>query len=501
MNDRRERGSRSASTRPVVAIVGGGVSGGMLAIQLLRRATLPLDIVVIEPRAVVGRGVAYSTTNPAHLLNVRAGNMSAFEREPDHFLRWLDARVPAPADHWRADSFAPRALFGRYVVDVLRKSRIAAPEVRIRHARTQAVAIAERDRRMVVRLADGRNLLVDRVALCPGNFPPAPPRNLSPVMHAAGFLHDPWDWPALGAIGTDDPVLLLGTGLTMVDVLLELDALGHRGPVLAISRHGLLPRAHAPSRPCPAIADAVTAARGAGTLLRIIRAAAARAEATGDGWRGVIDGLRPHTQALWRQLEPAERQRFLRHLQPWWDVHRHRMAPQVAARIGQLERDGRLTVAAGRIATIADAAGALTGTWSPRGTTARKPFRVCWVVNCTGPVCDYSRIRDPLIRHLLNLGRARPDSLHLGLDVAVDGSVIDHAGTPSDRLFALGPPTRGMFWEITAVPDIRKAAERLAARMLAPWPEASNSAAALEDIAAGLGPGERRTASLLSSGL
>lgn len=495
MTARRQRNGRGSPARPAIAIVGGGVSGGLLAIQLLRRASRPLDLVMIEPRAAVGCGVAYSTTNPAHLLNVRAGNMSAFAQEPDHFVRWLDANAPTPADGWRADSFAPRALFGRYVADVLRQSRAAASEVRLRHIRTQAVAVAERDGRLIVRLADGRDLPVDRVALCPGNFPPALPRGLAPVVHAAGFLHDPWDWPALRAIGADDPVLVLGTGLTMVDVLLELDALGHRGPVLAISRHGLLPRVHAPSRPCPPIADVAAAPRLARALLQVVRAAAAQAAAAGDGWRGVIDGLRPHTQALWRRLEPAERQRFLRHLQPWWDVHRHRMAPQVAAHVQGLARDGRLTVAAGRIVAVAEADGALAGTWSPRGATTRRPFSVRWVVNCTGPLCDYNRVRDPLVRHLLGLGRARPDHLHLGLDVAADGGVIDHAGTPSDRIFALGPPTRGAFWEITAVPDIRQAAERLAVRMLAPPAQAG------ADRPASLGPGERRASSLTSSGL
>jgi uncharacterized NAD(P)/FAD-binding protein YdhS len=495
-------GERGSGGPAAIAIVGGGVSGSLLAIQLLQHAARPLRVVMIEPRPSVGPGIAYSTTNPAHLLNVRAGNMSVFERAPDHFLRWLEANAPTPADGdgWRADSFAPRALFGAYVANVLADNGRAAPTAVFRHMRAEAVGVADQDGRLVVRLADGNDLTVDRLALCLGNFPPATPPNLAPIAHSPAFLPDPWDWEALAAIEAGDPVLLLGTGLTMVDTLLELDALGHRGPVLALSRHGLLPKVHARSQARPSITDAATAPRHVRALLRIVRDAAVQAEATGDGWRGVIDGLRADTQTLWRRLEPEERRRFLRHLQPWWDVHRHRIAPRVAAHIGALERSGRLAVHAGRIVRAEDTGDVVTGVWSPRGSGAHRSFRVRWIVNCTGPQCDYSRIREPLVRHLLGLGRARADSLHLGLDVAGDGGVVQHDGIPSDRIFALGPPTRGAFWEITAVPDIRKAAERLAFRMLAPCAESGRAITAPVGHA-GPGGGEGWTASLSSSGL
>lgn len=483
-----------------IAIVGGGVSGSLLAIHLLRQAARPLRVVMIEPRPSVGPGIAYSTANPTHLLNVRAGNMSAFEHAPGDFLRWLEANAPAPADGWRTDSFVPRTLFGAYVAGMLADTGRAAPPAAFEHMRAEAVAVADHEGNLVVRLADGKDLVVDRLALCLGNFPPATPANLAPIAHSPAFLPDPWDWEALAAIEAADPVLLLGTGLTMVDALLELDALGHRGPVLALSRHGLLPRVHGAGRAAPPIPDAATAPGRVRALLRIIRDAAAQAEAAGDGWRGVIDGLRADTQALWRRLEREERRRFLRHLQPWWDVHRHRIAPQVAARITALERSGRLTIHAGRIAAIQEAGNGVAGAWSPRGSTIREGFRVRWVVNCTGPQCDYSRIRDPLVRHLLGLGRARPDSLHLGLDVAEDGGVVQHDGMPSDRIFALGPPTRGAFWEITAVPDIRKAAERLASRMLAPCVQPGDPIG-LPAGRAGPGAAEDWTASLSSSGL
>jgi uncharacterized NAD(P)/FAD-binding protein YdhS len=158
---------------------------------------------------------------------------------------------------------------------------------------------------------------------------------------------------------------------------------------------------------------------------------------------------------LWKGLSEPERRRFLRHLRPWWDVHRHRIAPPVADRIDRMRESGRLEIEAARIVSV-------EGEWVTLarrgGGEIRRRFDA--VVNCTGPEGDIGRIADPLIRSLLASGRAKADSLGLGFEVDDDSRLVGSA--PSPVLYALGPLTKGMFWEIVAVPDIRGQAARVA---------------------------------------
>ena len=421
------------------AVIGGGLSGALQAIHLIREGAK--KVVLIERARTPGRGVAYGTDRPEHLLNVPARRMSAFPDEPDHFVRWYAKRGGT------AEDFAPRMLFGDYVVELL-----GAIDGRLEIVRGEAVDVEGGD----VALADGRRIAAEAVVLAPGNLPPATPRGIDPQALGALWVADPWAGAMAGGLGEGDTILLVGTGLTAIDAALTLEANGFGGRILALSRRGLVPRAHGLREPMTEPQEKLPS-NCVGLLRRV------RLRSGEIGWRSAVHELRNATQAIWGDAPASERQRFLRHLRPWWDVHRHKIAPAVGATIGRMQAEGRLSFAAGRILSI-DPDG--TVRWRPRGAERSETARVARIFNCTGPELDIVRAGEPLLDALIARGRIRPDPLRIGLDVDRDCRALDAAGTRSDALYAVGPVTRGTFWESVAVPDIRVQAQGVARQIL-----------------------------------
>lgn len=441
-----------------IAIIGAGFTGCLLAVQLLRRSAGAAEVILVERGGPAGRGMAYGTPHPAHLLNVRAANMSAFPDMPEDFQRWAQAHGAGD------DPYLPRRFYGDYVGETLAAAGRDFPGGLTMLA--DGVTGLDRDEGGVtLRLASGRTERADIVAVCTGNAQPSAP---IPLPEAPGrILVGPED-ACLPSILPDETVLILGTGLTMIDIAAGLAAQNHQGPVLALSRRGLLARPHLDvANKAAALAADAFVGLPALALLRRVRALCREAEAAGGDWRAVIDGLRPFTQRLWRAWDATEAGRFLRHLRPWWDVHRHRVAPAIGNRVGAMMASGQLQVLAGRLLAVEAAEDGLVATLRRRGAQAEERRPACRLVLASGPEADPARTGDPFLRSLLSSGAARPDRLNLGLDVDADGRLIGHDGVPSPRLYALGPPTRGAFWEITAVPDIRRQCAEVAARMLA----------------------------------
>jgi uncharacterized NAD(P)/FAD-binding protein YdhS len=436
-----------------IAIIGAGFSGTALAVQLLRRDGGP--VALIERSGAFGPGLAYGTRSDRHLLNVPSGRMSLLPDQPDHFTRRL-AREGLNAD---PSAFARRADYGRYIGACLAEAEAAAPG-RLTRITAEVVDARLEPGGAVLRLADGRRHVAEQVVLATGNPPPG--QLALAGLAAAGdrWISDPWDGDALSKVRKKDDVLLIGTGLTAVDVLLALEEQGWRGRATAVSRRGLLPRVHG------ARAPEGSAAFPRGPLSE--QTAEIRLRAAHRPWTEVMDGLRPHGQAMWLALSPAERRRFLRHLRPWWDVHRHRMAPEIGAAMDRLSESGRLAVHAGRLLQVEPDDAGLRVAWRPRGAAEAVESRPAWVVNCTGPEGDPSRAGQPLLDALLESGAARVDGLRLGLEIDGSGRVLDAEGRPQPALWSLGPPTRGVLWEIVAVPDIRVQAASLAEQLLAP---------------------------------
>jgi uncharacterized NAD(P)/FAD-binding protein YdhS len=400
-------------------------------------------VVLLDRAGAFARGVAYTTSEDVHLLNVPAGRMSADPDAPADFLDWLVRRQPEA----NAETFARRSLYGEYLAERLAR----APGVVCRHG--EAVDIAATDRGLRIGLEDGTTLEASSVVVAPGNLPPMlPPGWAELPSHLA--WRTPWGgegpWPA-----RDAEILLLGAGLTAVDVALSLDARGHRGTIHVLSRHGLLPR------PNPVRAftggGASVLPHGLRALVRWMRAETEHTDA-----RALIDFARPRITELWQALSGAEQRRFLRHVRPWFDVHRHRIAPEVAARLAALAAEGRLRVHAGRLSSIAARGGRLSVQYRPRGERRTASLEVALAVPCTGPDQQLGRAPDRFIVSLLARGLARPGPHGIGLATRPDGSV---EGPAADRLWTLGPMRRGELWETTAIPEIRVQARAIAEAM------------------------------------
>lgn len=437
-----------------VAIVGAGFSGTLLAINLLEQPDV--EVLLIErDRHRMGAGVAYSSTETSHLLNVRAGNMSAFADRPDHFCDWLAAHgLGCEA------AFVTRATYGRYLRETLRAAMERYGR-RLKLVDDEVLDIEERDGQVTLGLVNGGLIEADRAVLAIGNLPPHdPPAIVGAHLPAHRYFADPWAGDFTDALAGDADVLVVGTGLTAVDVILRLAASGFAGPITALSRRGLRPHRHLDGLPRPK----PVLAKPAPDLSELVRWA--RNEARERDWRLVVDSIRPITQMMWAAADADKRARFLRHLRPFWDVHRHRLAPEVADRIDALVASGQLRFRAGKIAGVTVSPDALVVAWRPRGEADLVTTRAARMINCTGPQGDLLRSSDPLVKRLLGARRIRPDTLRLGLDIDRDGHVMDATGKPSEHILAIGPMTRGDLWEVVAVPDIRSQVSALARRLV-----------------------------------
>ena len=425
----------------VVAVIGGGFSGLLTAIHLLGRSD-HVTVRLIERARRLGVGRAYAAADPDHLLNVRAANMSAFPDRPEHFAEWL----AATGAEGGGDAFASRALYGDYLQALLREALGEGAAGRLLLEQDEAVGAAPIDGGFEVRLAMGRTIFADAIVLAVGSGPPRPAPGAVPELAASpAYAANPWSIEAAAFPNGD--ILLIGTGLTMVDAVLSLDRPGRR--FLAVSRRGLAPHSHAPTVPTPPPTGPLdTPARALRTLRRLARAT---------DWRSAVDAIRPVTPAIWRSWGLAERRRFLRHGRAWWDVHRHRMAPQIAARIAELRAAGRLEIVAARIERLEPAGDQVTAHLRRRGATAADTVSFAAAVNCTGLSGELGG--SALLRDLAAQGLVRPDPLHLGLDV-------DEGFRAAPKLYAVGPLTRWARWETMAVPDLRRQTDEVAGFVL-----------------------------------
>jgi uncharacterized NAD(P)/FAD-binding protein YdhS len=435
-----------------VAVVGGGFSGTLFALKL-SAARPDWRVLLIEPSRPA-RGLAYGAAAPQHLLNVPVTRMEVGLKPA--FATWLEQRrelladALAEADGRLADAFVPRRLFGDYLAERLEEG-LHRPNLALIEG--EVVSLADKPRAVV--LADGRTLAADQVVLALGNLPGASPFRPSPRLVA-----DPWAAGALDSIAPGASLLLIGTGLTMVDVIMSLRARGHRGALHAVSRHGLLPRSHASGGNwrtdfSPGLSPVQT--------LRAIRREVTRAIALGTPWQRVFDAVRPMVAHVWSLWSPPQKKSFLRHLRSIWEVHRHRMAGRLDAAVRALLADGALTVTAARVLALDAGRDHVAAFIRPPGEKPRL-IEADQAILCMGPLMDLRKSPLPLLRDLFARGLVREDALHLGLENR-DCALLDTQGVESDWLFALGPSTRPALWEIVAVPEINAQIDQLVGRI------------------------------------
>ena len=435
-----------------VAIIGAGASGVLVAAHLHRREP-SLRVAIVDAGARAARGLAYGTPYGAHLLNVPAARMSAFIDDADDFTKWLAAK----AGRATGREFAPRALYGEYLAEVL--GRACEPPSTTARVFGTAVGLTRTDGGpWHLHLQDGRIAEAHVAILALGNLAPSDPLRLGDRV-PDNYLRDPWAPGSAHGLAADAPVVIIGSGLTMVDVVLALRAEGHRGTIHAISRHGLLPFGHAAHLPRTIGLPAAKSPRAA---LRWIREEARTAAKDGADWRAVMDALRPMTQSIWQSWTGADRAAFMRHLRAYWDIHRHRAAPEVAAEVAALIDDGTLTVHAGRITALREAGDQLAVDCVLRHSGAARTFLAARVINCTGPASDYSSLDLPLVAQLRRSGWLVADPLRLGVETDADGRLLGADGEAVPGLFTIGPLRRPALWESTAIPEIRAQAAALA---------------------------------------
>jgi uncharacterized NAD(P)/FAD-binding protein YdhS len=439
-----------------IAIVGGGFSGSLLAIQLLRQEP-ELRIAVVDGGNILGRGLAYRTNYLCHVLNVPARGMSAFPDDPEHFLRWVrrnhDEKIQ-PQD------FLPRAIYGDYLDSLLKESATRAGR-NLPWFRDQALTITRTGEQFSLQLKSGRTLCAKAAVIATGNVPPGDPTVPGLSEGAKRYVSFSWTDSALDGMRGTSEVLLIGAGLTSTDLALALASKGFRGRIHMLSRRGLTPQTHRPSEPWPQFWNehSPRTARG---LMRLVREQVREASEAGIDWRGVVDALRPVIPQIWRSLPDEERRRFMRHARAYWDVHRHRVAPEVSERLARLMREGRIVLHAGRVTGYREEKELAAVMFRRRRDGKSEEIRVGRVINCTGPEADWRRIDNSLLSSLFAQGLARPDALFLGLDVDEHGCVVNDQGETSNSLFAIGPVRKGCLWETTAVPELRKQAADLA---------------------------------------
>lgn len=449
-----------------IVIVGGGFSGTVVAANLLRRPPPgPTRLILIERSADVARGAAYAERNFPYLLNVPASRMSANSAAPEEFLEFAQRRMPKVT----GEDFLPRALYGEYLNEVLLAAQLGAPgNIRLETVKGEVVNLRriERNVPLQVELEDGRRFTADDVVLALGNPKPALLAPARTVLDHPAYLADPWASDL--QLNRDQTVLLIGTGLTAADIINVASSHPQRSPTLhALSRHGLVPPRQTPFRPDAFKGDGNALLLSASTSLRrlvsSVRLLAHEAEQMGGDWREAVTFVRNMAPTIWQRLPERDRVRFLRHVRAHWDVHRHRLPPELIQKIDTLRHLQRLIIHAGHIEELIPRGDRIAVIWRLRGTQRMNAQQFDRVINCTGPDYAIARSSEPLWRNLLQTGLCVADSLGLGLRTGPHGAVIDADGWPGPHLFYVGPMLRADHWEATAAHELRGHAERLAA--------------------------------------
>ena len=439
--------------KQTVGVIGGGISGTLVVLNLLKHANKPLDIFWFDANDLFCKGLAYSTTEKSHLLNVRALNMSVFPENADDFINWLHKE----STDFTGVDFVPRYLYGQYVLATFNELRLANPHVSIIQVAAEVVAIMPDAKRY--KIDAGKNYIADKIVLALGNFLPSHPRSVSASFKNNGnYFQNAFDPSAIPCILESEVVTILGAGLTMIDVVLSLNDYGYRGRIQVISPHGYLPRAHA-EEPCKEIIDFLNT----GTvytlqeLFKLVKFQIREAVKNNINPQCVIDLMRPHLQTLWFNFSMEDKQQFLRHLRHKWGVARHR-APVTSINIlKSLINDNRLTIIKGRIVNIEEENNGFQILYNHSGVN--KNIATNTIINCTGPEPDFTKTGSLLVQQMLNTALIQAHNLSYGLKA-------ERTGKLSGSLFTIGPPLKGVLWESTAVPEIRVQAHKIAAEII-----------------------------------
>ncbi|MGE1175768.1 FAD/NAD(P)-binding protein [Pseudomonas sp. BW7P1] len=447
-----------------LVIIGLGFSGAVTAIEFLNRAPAGSRLTIINRSGQMARGLAYGTDSPDHLLNVPAGNMSALVEQSDSFLEFC--KQLDPGHH--SGSFVSRQMYGAYLSQLLSRAKAdSCVECESIVGEVNSIQADATGKGAIIKVDTGVCIAADKVILAFGNFPPATPAGLREVARSNLYIEDPWSADNWMVQKAAPRILLIGSGLTAVDTLISLRRTHLAAKVTLLSRRGLLPTSHREKMPAEGfetgiVAEILAAPATVLSYMRSIRREVARYP---ERWREVVAALRPVTSELWSRLSLVERRRFLRHVQPHWDVYRHRMAPQTFSIFQDEIAASTVTSIAGRILSANANDESIAVRIRIRGGVEVVESQFDQVINCTGPCTDIGKISDAFISYLSASSIITPDALGIGINVDENYAVMSESGERVEWLSYVGPMLKARFWEATAVPELRQHARALAIRV------------------------------------
>lgn len=463
------------TSRPVIAIIGGGFTGAAVALHLLRHFPPgEVRIVIFEPRAKLGAGLAYDTAEPVHRTNVPPLRMSVYPEDPEHFLRWLQAtdamRDDSQVMHTDGQPYPQRALFGQFMDSLLRPHVEAGT---IEHWQTKAIDAVAADGGWVIKTEDNRQLRTWTAVLAVSHPPPALPAALRPLAGHSGLIADTTRAGAFDGIDASERILVVGNGLTAADTVAALKHRGHRGPILSLSRRGLRSKGHSPQEQEFEADFTTEPAKRASELLFRIRHTVKRAKADGLTWHPIINAVRTQNEDIWRALPVAERRRLARHARPFWDVHRFRVAPQVERVLDAAIADGSLSILAATIASAKAQDDGIEVEFKIRATRKTERHLFDRVIVTTGPAHGGILHTQPLLSSLSGAGKLIACPTGLGIACDEDANALNAAGRAEASLLIAGPLARGTFGELIGITQVAAHAAFVAGRIWTRWEERS----------------------------
>ncbi|WP_447793391.1 FAD/NAD(P)-binding protein [Pseudomonas farris] len=451
-------------TIKTIVIVGGGFSGTVTAIQILRRKLKHVRVVLVDNSANVGRGLAYNSDHSECMLNVPVGNMSAFPDKPSDFVKYCQGRKLEVTE----SSFVSRAIFGDYISERLHAiKKESEKESRFELVVGEIVQIKQNDTDLTLQLLDGSEISANHIVLASGHFAPVSIPGLELIKHSERYQEAPYSKKLLNIVGETTPILLIGAGLTALDIALQLKQQGQNGKIYLLSRRGLLPQPHRQHTKKPDLASLLwvnltTVNPTARNYFQEIRNQVSNSSLD---WRDIIGSLRSITPKLWMALPSIEKQRFLRHLQPYWDTHRHRVAPEIYTKIKEAIDNDSVKVIAGKITHGVCSENSIELNIRLRKNQSSKTIKVAHVINCTGPNSNLRTIENTLLSQLRKDGLIQLDEHGLGVLVDEQLSVKNSSGEALSWLSYVGPLLKANYWEATAVPELRTHIELLVNRI------------------------------------
>lgn len=456
-----------------IGIIGGGFAGTMTAVQLIDKLTEQCEIILINERETLNKGIAYNPYSSKHLLNVIAGKMSAYPENPNHFLDWLMQRDDFNNKDKTliSNSFLPRAIYGEYLCEIFESALKKAQEkkIKINVIDSFVIDLDVKENAVSLWLDNNSHLNVDYCVIATGNHIPRNPSiSNQSFYNSRNYFRNPWNIDAVKNISNEIPVLIIGNGLTMVDTVLGLIEQGFRGKIYSISPNGfnILPHRHNGLK-YSKLAEEITDNISLLELVTLINKHIKTVREYGVSAEPIIDSLRPYTQKIWKKLTDKEKELFMSRLRHLWGVARHRIPIHTHDKIQQLRIEGKLYIVAGRISDMCESDKFVLVEYYDKKDNINKKLKVSRVINCTGPETDLMNVDKSFLKNCLLKGIVVQDKLKLGISANTETlQVINSEGKVQKNLFTIGSNLKGELWESTAVNEIREQAENIARRFM-----------------------------------